>query len=291
MSWRGVIAAGGSGSRFHPVTSAISKHLLPIYDKPMIYYPLSLLMEAGVREVMIVAAELDIELYEQLLGDGRKWGISIRYASQRQPAGIADVLLVAEHFIANDNCVLALGDNIFGDTEVAARLLSAMQHNSGATAFARTVETPTEYCVAQLTADGRVLTLKEKPLRAESRLAVLGLYLYDRQVLSHVRALSASTRGELEVTDLNVRYLEAGQLRLEELSPDAVWFDAGTPERALAAASHVRALINEGRQLGCPEEVAFKAGWISREELHLCAESMRHSDYGCYLRKLSESEG
>lgn len=281
MRLRGVIAAGGHGSRMGPLSHALNKHLLPIYDKPMIYYPIQTLMSAGIRELLLVIRREDWELYRKLLGDGSQWGVQLEYAVQRTPRGIADVLLCAEEFTAGQPYALALGDNVFYGAKLAERLRGLAARRGGATVLGCVTSHPSRYAVAELSTQGDVVGLEEKPLRPRSRWAVTGLYFYEGRAAAFARELQPSQRAELEITDVNRRYLEEGALRLELLSPDEHWFDAGTPESLYAAARFVRRVQRQHRTLvGCPAWAAAQAGWIDELELRCFAESLGSTPYG-----------
>ena len=287
---KGLILAGGSGSRLLPLTMSLSKQLLPVYDKPMIYYPLSVLMMAGIREIMVVSTPRDLPLLKGLLGDGADLGVRFDYAEQTEPRGIADVFLVAEDFIAGQACALILGDNLFYGASLEQRVRDAAGHSHGATVFAQKVRDPERFGVVELDGDGRALAIEEKPQGGRSDWAVTGLYFYDDQVVSIAKALKPSPRGELEITDINRVYLEHGDLAVERMGRGYAWLDLGTHESLLEASEFVRAV--ERRQsfkIACVEEIAFKNGWIGREQLQAKAELMKASPYGAYLRELLQA--
>ncbi len=284
---KGIILAGGSGTRLHPATLAVNKQLLPVYDKPMIYYPLSTLMLAGIRDVLVINTPHEQPLFERLLGDGSQWGISIRYAVQPSPDGLAQAFLIGREFIANQPSCLVLGDNIFyghGFTETLAR---AAARDTGATVFGYWVRDPERYGVAEFDAEGRVIGLEEKPEKPRSHWAVTGLYFYDAEVCDHAAALKPSARGELEITDLNRRYLEAGSLMLEKLGRGYAWLDTGTHESLVEASNYVETIERrQGLKVCCPEEIAFTQGWIDAEQVLRLAAPLAKNQYGQYLRNL-----
>lgn len=286
---KGIILAGGSGTRLYPVTRAISKQLLPVYDKPMIFYPLSTLMLAGVREVLVINTPHEQALFQRLLGDGSQWGLSIQYAVQPSPDGLAQAFLIGRDFIGGRPSCLVLGDNIFyghGFTEVLAR---ADARDAGATVFGYWVRDPERYGVAEFDAAGRVVGLEEKPVRPRSSWAVTGLYFYDGDACDHAAELQPSPRGELEITDLNRRYLERGTLMLERLGRGYAWLDTGTHESLVEASNYVATIERrQGLKVCCPEEIAFQQGWIDAEQVLRLAAPLAKSHYGQYLRTLVE---
>jgi glucose-1-phosphate thymidylyltransferase len=287
---KGLILAGGSGSRLHPLTLSLSKQLLPVYDKPMIYYPLSILMMAGIREIMVVSTPRDLPLLRDLLGDGSAIGVRFEYAEQSEPRGIADVFLVAQDFIANQPTALILGDNMFYGASLEQRVRDAAGHAHGATIFAQKVRDPERFGVIELDADGCPTSIQEKPQIRSSDWAVTGLYFYDEQVVSIAKALKPSARGELEITDVNRAYLEQGSLTVERMGRGYAWLDLGTHESLLEASEFVRTIENrQSFKIACIEEIAFKNGWIDRDRLKATAELMKTSPYGAYLRELLRS--
>ncbi|GAB4197821.1 MAG: glucose-1-phosphate thymidylyltransferase RfbA [Sandaracinaceae bacterium] len=285
---KGIVLAGGSGTRLHPLTKAVSKQLMPIYDKPMIYYPLTTLMLAGIRDVLVITTPHEQALFVQLLGDGRQWGMQIRYAVQPSPDGLAQAFLIGEEFIAGQACALVLGDNIFYGHGLQGLLESAARRDTGATVFGYWVKNPQAYGVAEFDARGRVVGLEEKPEKPKSNYAVAGLYFYDAEVVSLARSLRPSPRGELEITDLNRLYLQRDALRLEKFGRGVAWLDTGTPDSLLQAASFVQTIQQrQGLQIACPEEVAYRKGWIDRDALLGLAEPLRKTAYGQYLFDLA----
>ena len=282
---KGIILAGGSGTRLHPVTQAISKQLLPVYDKPMIYYPLSVLMLAGIREILLISTPQDTPRFEALLGTGEQWGLRLHYAVQPSPDGLAQAFLIGKEFLAGEGCCLALGDNIFFGHDFAKSLRSAAEQEHGATIFAYAVQDPERYGVAEFDADRKVVSLEEKPLKPKSRYAVTGIYFYDKQVVSVAEGIRPSGRGELEITDVNRWYLERGQLHTEVLGRGTAWLDTGTHESLLAAANFIQTIEHrQGLKVACPEEIAYRLGYISREQLEALAVKIGKSTYGSYLK-------
>jgi len=287
---KGLILAGGSGTRLHPLTHVMSKQLLPVYDKPMIYYPLSVLMLAGIREVLVITTPQDADLFVKLLGDGKRWGMSIEYATQPAPEGLAQAFVIGRQFIGNRRSSLILGDNIFFGHGLADHLGSAVGNEQGATVFGYWVRDPERYGVAAFNDQGRVIDLEEKPLKPKSNYAITGLYFYDAQVVDIVRELKPSARGEYEITDVNRRYLELGQLDLVKLGRGTAWLDTGTHASLLQASNFIQTIEErQGLKICCPEEIAYAQGWINDAELEALAHPVRKSGYGDYLLSLLET--
>ncbi len=287
MARKGIILAGGSGTRLHPATLAVSKQLLPVYDKPMIYYPLSTLLLAGIRDILIISTPQDTPRFQQLLGDGSQWGLNLSYAVQPTPDGLAQAFTIGADFIGNDPSALVLGDNIFYGHDFQSLLLNADKRESGASVFAYHVTDPERYGVAEFDDTGRVLSLEEKPKVPKSSYAVTGLYFYDNQVVDLARDLKPSLRGELEITDLNILYLEQKQLNVEIMGRGYAWLDTGTHDSLLEAGQYIATLERrQGLKVACPEEICFRAGWINAEQLDRLADPLTKNGYGQYLKNL-----
>ena len=289
MITKGIILAGGTGSRLHPVTLATSKQLVPIYNKPMIYYPLSVLLLAGIREVLVITTPQDQKAFQNLLGDGSKWGISIEYAAQPKPEGLAQAFTIGEEFIDGQGCALVLGDNIFYGDQLSTKLQRASGQTEGATVFAFPVDEPQHYGVVEFDESGQAISLEEKPSAPKSRFAVTGLYFYDSNVVEYAKNLTPSARGELEITDLNRLYLEAGKLRVERFSRGYAWLDTGSPDAMMMASQFVQVVENrQGMMIACPEEICWRQGWIDNAQIRALGDELNKTAYGRYLIQLAE---
>jgi glucose-1-phosphate thymidylyltransferase len=286
---KGIILAGGSGTRLHPVTEAVSKQLLPVYDKPMIYYPLSALMLAGIKDILVISTPADTPRFEQLLGAGERWGISLQYAVQPSPDGLAQAFLIGKEFLAGEGCCLVLGDNIFFGHDFAKTLRIASERTSGATVFAYAVQDPERYGVVEFDANRKAISLEEKPANPKSRYAVTGIYFYDHQIVSVAESIKPSPRGELEITDVNRWYLERGQLTTELLGRGMAWLDTGTHDSLLEASMFIHTIEQrQGLKIACLEEIAYRQGYIDAAQLAALAARLGKSSYGQYLKRVLE---
>jgi glucose-1-phosphate thymidylyltransferase len=288
---KGIVLAGGHGTRLAPVTGGVSKQILPVYDKPMIYYPLSVLMLAGIREILLITTPHDMSAFQRLLGDGSQWGISIHFAVQERPTGIADAFILGADFIDGDRCALILGDNVFYGQSLAQRVRIAAARETGATLFAYRVADPNRYGVVEFDRDGKALTIEEKPVRPRSNFAVTGLYFYDNRVVDEARKLSPSARGELEITDLNNRYLSRDEVTVESMGRGYAWLDTGTFDSLLQASHFVQTIQQrQGLKVACVEEIAWRMGFVGDDQLRSLAEALRASGYGDYLLELLDEK-
>jgi glucose-1-phosphate thymidylyltransferase len=292
MGLKGIVLAGGAGTRLHPVTLSISKQLLPVYDKPMIYYPLAALMLAGIRDILLISTPEDLPLFRRLLGDGHRWGISLSYAEQPKPEGLAQAFIIGKTFVGNDRVALVLGDNIFYGHGLPEQLRAAAEHTSGATVFAYRVRDPERYGVAEAGPDGRLMSIEEKPSAPKSNLAVTGLYFYDNDVLDLAADLRPSPRGELEITDLNNRYVARGDARLVDLGRGTAWLDTGTHDSLVEASQFVQVLEHrQGVRIACLEEIALARGFIDAAQAYKLGEAQAKSGYGQYVMSVARAAG
>jgi glucose-1-phosphate thymidylyltransferase len=289
---KGILLAGGSGTRLHPMTLAVSKQILPVYDRPMIYFPLATLMQAGIRDILVISTPQDLPLFQRLLGDGDRWGISLSYAAQAKPEGIAQAFLIGADFIQGDPCALILGDNIFHGAGLTGLMQAAAARTEGATVFGYRVADPERFGVVAFDERQHAVSIEEKPKQPKSNWAVTGLYFYDATVVDIARALKPSARGELEITDINQAYLQRDELHVERMGRGMAWLDSGTPDSLIDAASYVRALENrQGERISCPEVIAFERGFITVDQLAALGAALGKSSYGQYLLRVAEEHG
>jgi glucose-1-phosphate thymidylyltransferase len=284
---KGIILAGGSGTRLYPLTQVVSKQLMPLYDKPMIYYPLSTLLSAGIRDIFIITTPQDQPLFQELLKDGSQWGINITYGAQPRPEGLAQAFLIGKNFIRNDGCTLILGDNVFYGTELPDMMQAAQKRQEGATVFGYWVKDPQHYGVAEFDGNNKVVSVEEKPEKPKSNYAITGLYFYDKQVVDIAGSIKPSKRGELEITDVNQVYLEQSQLAVERMSRGFAWLDTGSHDSLLDAANFIETIQKrQGLMVCCPEEIAFTKGWISTTDVEKFAHTLKKNEYGQYLKRM-----